>query len=71
MEYVVYLLYSKKYNRLYTGFTTDLIVRFHSHNKFGTKGWTIRYRPWEVIYVKFFDEKREAMNHEKFLKSGC
>jgi putative endonuclease len=47
-----------------------LISRFKSHNELGKKGFTIRYRPWQVIYIEFFNTKKEAMNREKFLKSG-
>lgn len=69
-EFVVYVLYSKKFNKKYTGYTSNLIQRFYSHNYLSKKGFTIKYRPWEVIYVAFFKTKKEAMNREKFLKSG-
>ncbi|MGE4289509.1 MAG: GIY-YIG nuclease family protein [Salinivirgaceae bacterium] len=70
MEYVVYILFSEKYQKHYTGFTSDLISRFHSHNELSTKGWTIKYRPWKVIHVEFFASKSEALAREKYLKSG-
>jgi putative endonuclease len=70
MEYVVYILFSEKSQKYYTGFTSDLISRFHSHNELSTKGWTIKYRPWKVIYVEFFASKTEALAREKYLKSG-
>jgi putative endonuclease len=69
-EFVVYILFSKKYNKTYVGFTSNLIGRFKSHNILGTKGYTIKYRPWEVIYVEFFNLKVEALKKEKFLKAG-
>lgn len=52
------------------GFTSNLLERFKSHNSIGKKGWTIKYRPWIVIYTEFFDDKNSAMNLEKFIKSG-
>ena len=70
MEYVVYILYSKKYNKKYIGYTSQLIARFHSHNELSRKGYTVRYRPWIVLHVEFFRLKKEAMAREKFLKSG-
>ena len=70
LEYVVYILYSRKYDKIYIGFTSNLIARFKSHNELGTKGYTKRYRPWEVIFVDFYKSKREAMIREKYLKSG-
>ena len=69
-EFVVYILFSNKHNKTYTGFTSHLINRFKSHNFLSKKGFTIRYRPWTVIYVEFFNSKSEAMSREKFLKSG-
>jgi putative endonuclease len=44
--------------------------RLASHNAFATKGWTIRYRPWEVIHTQSFSTKLEAMEKEKYFKSG-
>ncbi len=69
-EFVVYILFSKKFDKTYIGFTSGLIERFKSHNVLGTKGYTIKYRPWEVIYVEFFNSKAEALKREKFLKTG-
>lgn len=47
--YVVYVLYSERYSKIYIGYTSDLIDRFHSHNQFAAKGYTVHYRPWEVV----------------------
>ncbi len=69
-EFVVYILYSQKFNKNYTGFTSNLIERFKSHNLLETKGYTLKFRPWEVIYVEFFYSKSDAMKREKYLKSG-
>ncbi len=70
MDFVVYILYSFDSNKIYIGFTSDLISRFHSHNSFSTKGYTTRFRPWKVIYCEFFSDKKAAMHFEKQLKSG-
>jgi putative endonuclease len=69
-EFVVYILYSEKFNKNYTGFTSNLIERFKSHNHLGTKGYTLKFRPWKVIHVEFFNSKSEAMQREKYLKTG-
>ena len=69
-EFVVYILYSAKFNKTYTGFTSDLIERFKSHNNLSTKGYTLKFRPWIVIHIEFFNSKTEAINREKYLKSG-
>jgi putative endonuclease len=69
MDFVVYILYSNGSIRNYTGYTSNLIRRFHSHNLFG-KDSTRFYRPWFVIHVEFFPTKEEAMKKEKYYKSG-
>ena len=69
-EFLVYILYSEKFEKKYIGFTTALINRFKSHNILATKGWTIKFRPWKVVHVEFYTSKKEAMRREKFLKSG-
>ncbi len=69
MKYTVYILYSKAYQKHYTGFTSNLEERLLSHNKQG-KDWTSKYRPWEIIYRKEFKEKKAAMVYEKWLKTG-
>ncbi|MEY2792991.1 MAG: hypothetical protein RJA76_983 [Bacteroidota bacterium] len=67
--FVTYVLFSEKFNKIYIGFTNNLITRFHSHNQLATKGFTIKYRPWKVLLVEFFDTKKEACIREKQLKS--
>ncbi|ASS50852.1 MAG: endonuclease [Candidatus Fluviicola riflensis] len=67
--FVTYVLYSITHDKIYVGYTSDLIDRFHSHNELATKGFTIKFRPWTVEYVEFFDSKVEAMRREKELKS--
>ena len=69
INYTVYVLLSEKHNIHYTGFSSDVVTRFKSHNIFG-KGWTARYRPWKLIFTKDFETKQEAMIYEKWLKTG-
>jgi putative endonuclease len=69
MIFTVYILYSEKFNKHYTGFTSSISQRLKSHNEFGYD-WTARYRPWKIIYVKDFQNQADAMNYEKWLKSG-
>ncbi|MBL7837405.1 MAG: GIY-YIG nuclease family protein [Bacteroidetes bacterium] len=68
--FTVYVLYSEKYKKNYIGYTSNLIERFKSHNVLGTKGYTIRYRPWKVLHTEVFETQNEAMLREKQLKSG-
>ncbi|MCZ4695523.1 GIY-YIG nuclease family protein [Ancylomarina euxinus] len=68
--YTVYILYSNKFDKIYIGCTSNLDARFKSHNEFGIKGWTIKFRPWEIVHTQEFDSKREALDREKQLKGG-
>jgi len=66
----VYVLYSTKFDKIYIGMTSDLESRLLSHNTLGTKGWTIKYRPWKVVHTELFNLKVDALKREKQLKGG-
>ena len=68
--YTVYVLFSVEHNKIYIGYTGNLEQRLLSHNELGKKGWTIKYRPWKLIYHQNFETKQEALLKEKELKSG-
>lgn len=68
--YYVYVLYSEKHNKHYTGYTADPTDRFLSHSEKATRGFTLRYRPWKTILTEEYATKSEAMKREKWLKSG-
>ena len=68
--YFVYVLYSRVYEKIYIGMTSDLVSRFRWHNALSRKGWTVRYRPWELVHVEVFTEKRDALRRERALKSA-
>lgn len=67
--FTTYVLYSEKYDKIYIGYTSNLQQRLFSHNELATKGWTISFRPWRLIYKEEYETKSEAMNREKQLKS--
>lgn len=67
--YKAYALYSHKFNKHYYGYTTNIEARLLSHNQSGND-WTAKYRPWIVIHIKEFATKQEAMQYEKWMKSG-
>jgi putative endonuclease len=69
-KYTVYVLYSKAFHESYTSFSGDFEARLKSHNELGKKDWAVRYRPWEVLFTEVYDTKSEAMQREKFYKSG-
>jgi len=68
--YTVYVLYSDKYQKIYIGYISNLLERFKSHNLLATKGWTVKFRPWQIIYAEDFIDKSAALAREKELKSS-
>ena len=70
MNYTLYTLYSPDYDKIYIGYTSDFESRMISHNEKWTKGWTIKYRPWKLVFTEEFETKGEAMKREKELKSS-
>jgi putative endonuclease len=68
--YCVYILCSPSSGKTYTGFSNNLARRLTEHNISETTGYTLRYRPWVLIYTENVETKNEAMKREKFFKSG-
>ena len=68
MSYSVYILYSHKDHKLYTGCTNNLENRIKRHCNGQVKATCYR-RPLELIHYEEFQDKDEAFNRERFLKS--
>jgi len=66
--FTVYVLYSKYYNKIYIGQTSDIDKRIAEHNA-GLSGYTKRYIPWEIILTEEFETRSQSMKREKELKS--
>ena len=67
MLYTVYVLFSEDHQKIYIGYTSNLLQRFKSHQFLG-KDWTAKFRPWIVIYCEYFSEKSDTQKREKQLK---
>ena len=67
--YYVYVLQSSKDNSLYTGFTESLKKRIFEHNQ-GLNIATRNLKPWKIVYYEAYCFKEDALQREKFLKSG-
>ena len=68
--FIVYVLYSPSFSKIYIGYTSNLEERIKSHNKLAKKGWTIKFRPWQIIYIEEFELKEDAQLREKELKGA-
>jgi putative endonuclease len=68
MIYYLYILKSKVADKFYTGISQKPELRHQYHNTV-EKGFTSRYRPWEIIYIKEYPDKKSATGAEKKIKS--
>ncbi len=67
MEYYLYILKSTIVDKYYTGISKNPQKRLKYHNTI-EKGFTSRYRPWEIVFTKKFKTKAEAISAEKKVK---
>lgn len=68
MHYV-YIIYSKKLNKKYIGYTKDLKDRLIHHNS-DRSNYTSKGVQWELLYYEVFKSEKDARQEELFLKTG-
>ncbi|MCB0374205.1 MAG: GIY-YIG nuclease family protein, partial [Muricauda sp.] len=69
MTYYAYVLRSLVDGRLYKGYTEDIKKRLEEHN-LGKSKSTKGYLPWELVYLEKFETRKEAIEREKYFKTG-
>ncbi|MEK9150570.1 MAG: GIY-YIG nuclease family protein [Patescibacteria group bacterium] len=67
--YYVYILYNRKKNFIYIGYSEDLKQRFVEHNDGRSKS-TKAYRPLELIHYEAYHNKKDAKRRELYLKTN-
>lgn len=67
--YYTYVLLSEKDNMFYTGYTYDIHSRVLQHNS-GYVPSTYNRRPLKLIYYEACLSRTDAVNRERYLKSG-
>ena len=67
MGYFIYILKSKSFSKFYVGSSGNPERRLTFHNSI-EKGFTSRYRPWEIVYSKNFPTKSDAQAAERKIK---
>ena len=67
--FYVYILFSQKDQKFYTGFTSDIERRVEEHNQ-GKNISTKNRRPLELVCYEAYREEMDARGRETFLKSG-
>ena len=70
MNNSVYILYSKKLDKHYVGFTQNLIQRLEFHsNETQSRKFTYKADDWELIYSIECQTKNQGLSIEKHIKS--
>ena len=67
--YYVYILESEKDSKKYTGYTSNLPLRFKAHQA-GEVPSTKHRRPLKLIYFEGCLNQADAVKREKYLKSN-
>ena len=65
----VYILLSKKLNRFYIGYTSDLEVRLAFHKNAEETKFTYNADDWELFFSMVCENKTQALAIEKHIKS--
>jgi putative endonuclease len=66
--FIVYILYSSKIKKHYTGSTNDLDRRLKEHNR-GKTAFTKSRIPWVLMYQKAFSTRAESVRFEESIKN--
>jgi putative endonuclease len=65
----VYILENHASEHFYIGLTDDLRARLAKHNA-GEVPHTSKYKPWRLRISVAFSDERQAVELERYLKSG-
>lgn len=66
--YYFYILRSKRNRKLYLGYSKDPLKRLKEHNS-GREVATKPNKPYELIYLAGFKNKKDAVECEKYFKT--
>ena len=67
---VVYIMTNKRNGTLYTGVTSNIVLRVYQHKQAATPGFTKQYGCKSLVYYEQYDDMNAAIAREKQIKSG-
>ena len=65
--FYTYILFSDTINKFYVGASENPEERLKKHNT-KNKGFTNQASDWQIVFLKSFDTKSEALAYEKQIK---
>ncbi|MGE0569028.1 MAG: GIY-YIG nuclease family protein [Bacteroidia bacterium] len=67
--YFIYIIYSTKADKYYTGYSEDPWIRLSQHNSNPLERYTGKFKDWELKAVfKVSENRSQAILLEKFIK---
>ncbi len=66
--FYTYIVYSTSKDKFYVGATENPDERIKKHNN-KNKGFTNQAKDWEIVFLKEFETKSEALAFEKKIKA--
>jgi putative endonuclease len=66
----IYIMANKRNGTLYTGVTSNLIMRVYQHKYADVKGFTNRYDCKQLVYYEQYEDMISAIEREKQIKAG-
>ncbi|HBK33682.1 TPA: excinuclease ABC subunit C [Candidatus Uhrbacteria bacterium] len=68
--FYVYIIQSMDFpKQFYTGFSENIEERLDEHNK-GKSVHTNKFKPWKMLYYCAFENKKKALDFERYLKTA-
>jgi predicted GIY-YIG superfamily endonuclease len=68
--FYVYIIQSINFpQQFYTGFSENIEGRLEGHNE-GKSVYTSKFKPWKLVFRCGFDDKKKALDFEKYLKTA-
>lgn len=67
--FYIYVLRSLDEKHRYVGHCKNIDSRLQQHNSLKVKA-TKPFAPWKIVYFEEFQSREEAINKERYLKSG-
>ena len=67
MKWFLYILKSDVCEKFYIGISQNPTRRLEYHNTI-EKGFTSRYRPWRLVFKKYYETRTEAHSAEMRIK---
>ena len=68
MPFTVYIIYSKKLDKYYIGYSDDFVVRLIQHNE-GVSTFTSKAKDWILKYTEDFPSREAAHKRELEIKN--